>query len=71
MQVIKLEERHGRETREACALRQGVQAKVLDRVLCNTFVLTAMKGFCVVNETAACTEAFFFFFSLPPYELTS
>lgn len=25
----------------------------------NTFVLTAMKGFSVVNETAACTEAFF------------
>lgn len=57
MQVIKLEERHGGESREANAPRQGFQAKVLDRVLCSAFVLTAMKGFSMVNGTAAYTEA--------------
>ena len=67
MQVIKLEERHGGGSREANAPHQGFQAKVLDRVLCSTFVLTAMKGFSVVNGPAAYTEAGF----SPRYELTS
>lgn len=60
MQVIKLEERYGGESREANAPRQGFQAKVLDRVLCSAFVLTVMKGFSMVNGTAAYTEASFF-----------
>lgn len=45
----------------------GFSGKGLGSVLCNTFVLTAMKGFGGVNEPAACTEAFFFlsFFLFP------
>lgn len=57
-QVIKLEKRHTREAGRP-TLGQGFRARVLHWVLCNTFVLTAMKGFSVLNETAACTEAVF------------
>ena len=37
----------------------GPRARVLGWAPCNTSLLTAMKRFSVLNETAACTEAFF------------